>query len=141
KRLASGAHDQSVRLWDLARPKVAPVVLAGHTDEVEGVAFSPDGATLASAGDDLTIRLWDLRRPGAAPLVLTSHSDEVESVEFSPDGKWLASPSDDATVVVQPAGTATLAGEVCRQVARDLTGDEWEEFVGPGVDYRPTCPG
>jgi WD40 repeat protein len=139
KRLASGAHDQTVRLWDMARPQAEPVVLAGHTDEVEGVAFSPDGATLASSSDDLTIRLWDLRHPGLAPVVLASHSDEVESVEFSPDGKLLASPSDDATVVIEPARTATLADEVCRQVARDLTGAEWEEFVGPGVAYRTTC--
>jgi WD40 repeat protein len=140
-RLASGAHDQTIRLWDLRRPDAAPVVLSGHTDEVEGVAFSPDGATLASSSDDLTVRLWDLRRPGAAPVVVTSHSDEVESVEFSPDGTLLASPSDDATVVVEPARTATLADEVCRQVARDLTRAEWEEFVGPGVAFRATCPG
>ena len=59
KTLASGGHDGTVRLWDLAtgrrsrNPSAAP-------ERVGSVAFSPDGKTLASGGADGTVRLWDV---------------------------------------------------------------------------------
>jgi WD40 repeat protein len=71
-------------------------IFRGHTDEVRGVAYTPDSATLATCGDDSTVRLWDvatgrmirklrevaLDRPGNATAY---------DVAISPDGRWLAS--------------------------------------------------
>jgi hypothetical protein len=57
RTLASGGHDDTVRLWD-ARSGAALQTLVGHSGWVTSVAFSPDGRTLASGGDDVTVRLW-----------------------------------------------------------------------------------
>jgi WD40 repeat protein len=47
----------TVMVWDVATGKQI-ASLAGTTDPVQGVAFSPDGTSLATSGKDGRIRLW-----------------------------------------------------------------------------------
>jgi WD40 repeat protein len=137
--LATGGFEGAVRLWDLATHAAAPIVLFGHEGSVWSVAFSPDGQTLAAGGEDGTVRLWDLADLGAAPVVLTAGS-VVTSVAFSPDGRTLAAGSGDGTIHLWIAQTEGLAELVCQQVWRNLTMDEWRQFVGEGTPYDRTCP-
>jgi WD40 repeat protein len=85
-----------------ARDPGVVAILHGHTDDVQTIAFSPDGRTLASGagglGDDHTIRLWDVggHRPLGNPI--TGHGDDIDQLAFSRDGRTLASASGDHTV-------------------------------------------
>jgi WD40 repeat protein len=46
--------------------------LRGHTESVEGIAFSPDGRLLASGSEDGSIILWDVasQKPISVPLIV-----------------------------------------------------------------------
>ncbi|MER7705362.1 trypsin-like peptidase domain-containing protein [Kitasatospora sp. NPDC097605] len=80
--------------------------LAGHTEAVDAVAFSPDGKTLATSGDDQTVHLWEVAT-GRTTATLTGHGDTVWAVAFSPDGKTLATASFDGTARLWDIGTRT----------------------------------
>ena len=81
--------------------------LAGHSDSIMSIAFSPDGKRLASGSADKTIKVWDTQT-GALKQTLTGHSNGVHSLEFSPDGRTLASGSDDKTIKLWEAQTGAL---------------------------------
>ena len=94
--LASGAHDGSIRIWDVASGACLHR-LSGHGQLVRVLAFHPHGHMLASGGADRTVRLWDPHE-GQALQTLTGHTHEVIALSFNPDGRALASGSVDKTV-------------------------------------------
>ena len=73
------------------------MVLAGHTDSVLAVAFSPDGKWLISGGLDKTVRLWNTGT-GRLRRIREEHTAPVNTVAFSANGKrfWSASRENDA---------------------------------------------
>ncbi|EKX46891.1 hypothetical protein GUITHDRAFT_152238, partial [Guillardia theta CCMP2712] len=57
--LASGSHDETVRVWEVATGSCCQV-LAGHSKCVESVSWGPDGNMLASGSYDETVRIWEV---------------------------------------------------------------------------------
>jgi WD40 repeat protein/energy-coupling factor transporter ATP-binding protein EcfA2 len=115
-RASPGTETRSTALAALVAAR-APGVLAilhGHTDEIESVAFSPDGRTLASAADDTTIRFWNARTHKQLGAPLRGHTNSVTSVAFSPDGRTLASGGADRTIRFWDARTHKQLGAPVR---------------------------
>lgn len=75
--LSSGCKDGSIWNHDvrIAEHKVAE--LLGHTSEVCGLQWRPDGAMLASGGNDNRVQIWDAR--SAVPKITkTAHAAAVK---------------------------------------------------------------
>ncbi|KAJ3328507.1 ubiquitin-protein transferase activating protein [Kappamyces sp. JEL0680] len=59
--LSSGARDGSIWNHDVRIANHKTAELLGHTAEVCGLAWRPDGALLASGGNDNLVQIWDAR--------------------------------------------------------------------------------
>lgn len=56
---SAGWEDKSIRFWDVATGQPLGGPYLGHTDWIDGIAFSYDGDSLVSGSQDGTVRLWD----------------------------------------------------------------------------------
>jgi cytochrome c len=82
-------------------------VLEGHMQNVNGVAFTPDGKSVVSAAYDLTLRIWPL--DGASPTIVTLPAP-LAAVAIASEGEIVAAGANGVVYFLDGAGKQT--GEV-----------------------------
>lgn len=103
KLIASGSHDNTVKIWDIERGECIHT-LTGHHHLTFSVAFSPDGKMVASGSFDKTVKLWNVET-GEEIRTLQRHEGQIRAVAFSPDGTVIASASEDNTIKIWETAT------------------------------------
>ena len=89
-RLAIAAAN-NIHIYDADTHKEL-MVLAGHTDSVQAVAFSLNGKLIVSGSSDKTVRLWEAET-GKLRRARDEHTAPVNIVAFSPENKKFRSAS------------------------------------------------
>jgi cytochrome c len=81
--------------------------LEGHSQNVNGVVFTPDGR-LVTVGYDATLRIWPLARTDA-PVIVTLPTP-LNAVATAPDGEIVTAGADGKVYILSGAGE--MRGEI-----------------------------
>ncbi len=136
--LALGREKGDVILWDLNEEKFIRKI-SGHQSAITDVDFSPDNELLLTASRDRTVRVWEIHNQQKLPLVLDDHEDWVMTAAFSPDGQKIISGSRDNYIRFWTLDLQVLADRICGLIDREMTDDEWNNYIGQSIPKQPTC--
>ncbi len=75
------------------------IILAGHTEPVSCIAFSPDSRFIASSSANKNLWIWNLATEKLL-FTLKNHTDQVESLALSPDATYTASGSVSGDITI-----------------------------------------
>lgn len=131
----------SIQNPNLVRP------LSGHTSGIEQIVFNHAGKFMATASDDKSVRLWNWDILREQPIVLSGHADWVRTAVFSADDEQLLAgmhgnaEKTAETIHAWPTKIETMSALLCEYLTRNLTEDEWDTYVDPGLDDETTCKG
>ena len=102
-RLASGAEDGKIHIWDLHKRKSA-AVLDSHVSVVRSLDYSSEQNTLVSGSRDKTLIIWDARKwkPKRTIAVL----ETLESAGFVASGHMAYSGGENGRIRLWSTGTS-----------------------------------
>lgn len=105
--LAVGTSDHHIYI--LNNHTMQPVArLAGHTNSVFSLTYSPCGRYLLSGSRDAHLRIWDVAAGYQLVQSIVAHMYTINHITYSPDGQWFITCSKDKSIKLWEAATFTL---------------------------------
>jgi WD40 repeat protein len=119
-------------------PSSGEVIVLDAVSSVSNVALVRDGAQLVVGRRDGTFQLWDVDRRQLVGVIHDADANTLgtPSYDEANDSVWLAVPGQAIRIPLDPAVWVERA---CDVVGRDLTAQEWDEFVPGDVARTPAC--
>lgn len=133
KYLASISTDGTIQILDVATCKASTskcqqqaIIYSGHSDQINALAWSPDGSKIVSASNDHTVQVWDAHTGQR----LYTYQDptsrgEFTAVAWSPDGKRIVSGDENGHVQVWDALTGKNPLSYSGHIGDPITSLSW----------------
>lgn len=137
--VATGDRLGNVKIWDIESRQII-TNLRGHTARVNDLCFSPQDEFLASAGMDGKVQVWNSSDWNIQSIVVDDTENFAFSVAFDIQGDFLIAGSmGEKSLMIRPTHADEFVSQICSNLDRNLTGKEWNIYVGEDINYEQTC--
>ncbi len=141
--LALGDISGNVELWDInLRKKISEV--KAHSAQINDIQFNTILKQMATAGNDKKLKIFNIKDPAdltEPPVTLNDNEGIILVMQFSPDGRMIISGESGGSnkLISRPSHVDYLISDICNQVSRNMTQEEWNNYVGKDIPLEKTC--
>jgi WD40 repeat protein len=141
--IAIGDVTGMIEIWDISSRKKISEVKA-HDAQVNDIRFNPVLEQMATAGNDSRVRIFNFRNPAdltEPPITFTDNGGFVMVMQFSNDGQLLVSGAyeEPGNLISRPSHADYFTRDICSQLKRNMTTEEWEVYVARDIPPEKTC--
>lgn len=138
KMLAVGYNNGLVELYDLETLKlITPINNAGDI-AIDFITIDKKSEMMAVANADGVVKVYRLHDLNLQPITIKDHDKKIQAIEFHEDGRVFALCRDNQ-VRYWETDINKLAKDMCNNLSRNLTSEEWVREVGDKIPYDETC--
>jgi WD40 repeat protein len=107
---ASASKDRTVRLWNVNKLNIPPIVLSDHLDWVWALSFSPNDEQIM--------------------VGLHSSQQQIRQDKIN----------TEQSIHAYPTRIPTMSNILCAEfIKRNMSKEEWDTYVGTDLEYESTC--
>lgn len=134
-RLLATTTKFGASIWNVATGD--SVTRLAHQSPITVGAFAPDGSLFLTGSMDGAVRAWDPVTGREVSRV--QRESPTLSMAVSPDARYVAVGNYKGPLQTWFLRPFDLIVEACNRLTRNLTRDEWSQFLG-SEPYMQTCP-
>jgi hypothetical protein len=83
--------------------------------------------------------MWVVDKEEDLPILMDNNNGYVWDIGFAKGSDYLIASCNSGEIRIWPTDPKLLAEQVCPELKRNMTEDEWEKYIGNKVPYETTC--
>lgn len=138
--LAMGDINGNIELWDVSK-RVKISEIKAHAAQVNDIRFNTTLKQMATVSSDKTIKIFNTDDLTELPITFNDTESFVLVIQFSPDGQLIVTGAyeGEKNLVSRPTHVDCLVKDICNNLTRNMSQDEWNTYVGKDIPLEKTC--